>query len=239
MCLDKKNRMSQISYLKEVPFLIHGFGNKYLTEKFLDDSFPYNEFRKLYLDQKHSDIIHGIEGESNEVLEGDGFITSLPQVLLVIKTADCLPVLLADTENKVIGAVHCGWKGSGKRILQKALKRMKEEYLCRDSSLLAALGPSICGKCYEVGTEVYDFFKERNHPLQVFKNHPKKEKKYFLDLKRVNQLQLQELGVGKERIFCVNQCTYCNKQFLSYRRDRNKDGRMLSFIGMSFDNLTE
>ena len=75
--------------------------------------------------------------------------------------------------------------------------------------------------------------------MHVFKEHPEKEKKYFLDLKGVNQLQLQELGVGKDRIFCVDHCTYCNKQFLSYRQDRNKNGRMLNFIGMSFDNLIE
>ncbi|MFW6123751.1 MAG: peptidoglycan editing factor PgeF [Acidobacteriota bacterium] len=237
--MDKDTKIIQIPYLKEEPFLIHGFGTRYLTKEFLNNSFPYKKFLKLCLDQKHSDIIHCIEGESNEVQEGDGFITSVPNVLLVIKTADCLPVLLADTERKVVGAVHCGWRGSGKRILQKALKAMREKYLCSYSSLTAAMGPSICGKCYEVGAEVVDFFKGKNLPLHVFRKHPKNEKKYFLDLKKANQLQLQELGVGKDRIFWVDQCTYCSKHFLSYRRDGNGEGRMLNFIGISFDDVSE
>jgi len=239
MCLSKDGQMIQVSFLKKEPFIIHGFGNKFLNEKFLNKKSPYNRFRKQYLKQKHSDVIHIIKSETNEVLSGDGFMTSLPQVLLVIKTADCLPVLLIDTRNKVIGAVHCGWRGTGKRILQKALTLMKEELSCQESSLFAALGPSICGECYEVGTEVYDFYKKRSHSMHVFKDHPEKEKKYFLDLKRANQLQLHELGVGKDRIFCVDECTYENRRFLSYRRNRNKKGRMLNFIGMSFDSLIE
>lgn len=234
MCLNKKIKMIQIPYLKEAPFLFHGFGTKYLTEEFLNNTFPYEKFRKSFLDQKHSDIIHCIEGKHQEIQEGDGLITSIPLVLLVIQTADCLPVLVIDPDKKVIGNVHCGWRGSGKRILQKALKIMKEKYSCQYSSLIAALGPCICEECYEVGKEVFDFFKDKNHPMHVFKNHSNDEKKYFLDLRRVNQLQLQELGVRKDRILNVNLCTFCSKQFLSYRRDRNKEGRMLNFIGLSF-----
>lgn len=237
MGLNKKIKMIQIPYLRKVPFLFHGFGTKYLTEGFLNNKSPYKEFVKHYLDQKHSDVIHCIEGESNEMSEGDGLITSIPDVLLVVKTADCLPVLLVDPEKKVIGAVHCGWRGTGKRILQKALKMMRNKYSCQYSSVSAAFGPCICGRCYEVGTDVLNFFKDKNHPLHVFKNHPNKERKYFLDLKRANQLQLQELGVGKDRIFNVGHCTYGDKQFLSYRRDGDKDVRLKSFIGMSFSKF--
>jgi len=234
MCLNNRIKIIQIPYFKKLPFLSHGFGTRHLKENFLNNSPFYKDFSKFFLDQKHSDVIHCIKGEFSKTLEGDGWVTSIPSLLLVIQTADCLPVLLVDINKKVIGAVHCGWRSSGKRILQKTLKIMIEKYSCQVSSVFAALGPCICEKCYEVGIEVFDFFKNRNHPLSVFKPHPIRKKKYFLDLRRVNQLQLQELGVGKERILNVDHCTFSGNNFLSYRRDQNKEGRMLSFIGLSF-----
>lgn len=234
MSLNKSGKIIQVKQLKKRPFLVHGFGTKYLTKEFLNTSSVYKKFSKYYLDQKHSNTIHCIDGEVHEELKGDGMLTDLPNVLLVIKTADCLPILLADTDNKVIGAVHCGWRGTGLRIIQKAIAAMKEQYSCRPSSLLAALGPCICRKCYEVGEDVYQFFNEMNIPLGVFENHPDYEKKYFLDLRKTNQLQLQEIGIGKDKILNVGDCTYGDSNFLSYRRDGKNDARMQSFIGLSF-----
>ncbi len=234
MWLNKSEKTIQVPQLKKLPFLVHGFGTRYLTKESLDKSPRYKKFRKFYLDQKHSDIIHCMDGKVREELKGDGMVTDITDILLVIKTADCLPVLLADTHHKVIGAVHCGWRGSGLRILQKALITMKEKYSCQPSSLFAAMGPCICQKCYEVGEDVYLFFKEMNIPLDIFKNHPDREKKYFLDLRKTNQLQLQEIGLGKDKILNVDKCTYGDKMFLSYRRDGKNNARMLSFIGLSF-----
>ncbi len=232
MRLNKEHPMIQVSLLKKQPFLVHGFGTKHLTEQFLDQKLGYSQFKKVYLDQKHSDLVHCMDGDSDGVLEGDGLITDSPNLLLMVKTADCLPVLIVDTEKKVIGAVHCGWKGSGQRILQKALMKMKNKYQCRNSSLLAAMGPCICRKCYEVGEDVVGFFRDRKVTLHAFENHPDKEKKYFLDLKKLNHLQLQENGLGKNRIHSVDQCTYENKHLLSYRREGKNPGRMLNFIGL-------
>ncbi len=226
--------MIQVPFFKDLPFLVHGFGTRYLTEEFLNTSSRYKNFRKLYLDQKHSDTIHCIDREFFVSLEGDGLITDIPHVILIIKTADCLPALLVDVDKKVIGAVHCGWRGTGKKIIQKALKMMAERYLSRYSSLWVALGPCICGKCYEVGTDVVRYFEDRNIPLNVFKKHPEDAKKYFLDLRKANQIQLQELGVKKDKIQQVGICTYGDRNFLSYRRDRSDNRRMLSFIGLSF-----
>ena len=234
MSLNKSRKIIQVPQLKKEPFLVHGFGTGYLKKEFLNTSSVYKKFKKIYLDQQHSNTIHCIGGEVREQLKGDGMITDLPNVLLVIKTADCLPVLLADTDNKVIGAVHCGWRGTGLRIIQKALTAMMEQYSCHPSSLLAALGPCICRRCYEVGEDVYQFFNERHIPPAVFEDHSDRKKKYFLDLRKTNQLQLQEIGVGKDKILNVGDCTYGDREFLSYRRDGKNDARMLSFIGLSF-----
>ncbi len=234
MCLNGPEKIIQVPQLKKRPFIVHGFGTRYLKKEFLNTSPVYKKFNKFYLDQKHSNIIHCIDGKAHEELKGDGMITDMPDTLLVIKTADCLPVLLADTDSKVIGAVHCGWRGSGLRILQKALIVMKEKYSCQPSSLIAAMGPCICSKCYEVGEDVYHFFKEMNIPLCVFKKHTDRRKKYFLDLRKTNQLQLQEIGLGKNKILNIGKCTYSDEMFLSYRRDGKNNARMLSFIGLSF-----
>jgi YfiH family protein len=234
MILNKSEKVIQVPLLKKWPFIVHGLGTRYFTKESLDNISVYKKFKKIYLDQKHSDIIHCIDRRFCEGLKGDSMITDIPDTLLVIKTADCLPVLLADIDNKVIGAVHCGWRGSGLKILQKAFLAMKEKYSTQPSSLMAVMGPCICGKCYEVGEDVYNFFKEMNIPLDVFKSHPDSEKKYFLDLRKTNQLQLQEIGLEKDKILNVGNCTYSDKMFLSYRRDGKNNARMLSFIGLSF-----
>ncbi|MBD3413570.1 MAG: peptidoglycan editing factor PgeF [Candidatus Aminicenantes bacterium] len=228
----KKTKTIQVPRLKKLPFLVHGFGTKHLTEQYFNQIPQYKGFKKICLDQKHSNVVHCVKEGSSGILEGDGLVTAEPDILLVIKTADCLPVLIVDTHQRIIGAVHSGWRGTGRKILKKTLEIMKDQYSCQSSSLLAAMGPCICGKCYEVGEDVVGFFEAGGIPLSLFVCHSNKENKYFLDLKKANQLQLQEIGVGKDSVLSIDECTYCSPRLLSFRRNGQNNGRLLNFIGI-------
>jgi len=96
-----------------------------------------------------------------------------------------------------------------------------------------ALGPCIGSECYEVGEDVLKCFKQEGLSSEFFRAHPSKEKKYLFDLKGENLSQMISLGIEKKNIYCAECCTHCDESFSSYRRDRDKAGRMLSFIGMS------
>lgn len=220
--------------LEKIPFLIHGFGtNKWKESDFKKKSL-WRDFKLVFLNQIHSNIIHFIDEVPEKSLRGDAVLTHLHSVLLIIKTADCLPVLIVDESQKVIAAVHCGWKGTCKKVIQKAIHGMRDHYGCHPSSLLVAMGPCIGSGCYEVGEDVRKCFKKDDHSTDYFQSHSFREGKYLFDLRRANFFQLVNLGVEEKKIFFIDICTHCHKELPSYRRDKNRAGRMLSFIGMSF-----
>ncbi len=224
---------SKIPRLEQIPFLIHGFG----TRKWEDDDYKnrpeWKDFKLVLLDQIHSNIIQVIDNIPEEKLKGDAMITGLPSLLLIIKTADCLPALIVDESRKVIAAVHCGWRGTSKKVVQKVIQRMKDLYGCNPSSLLAALGPCLRHECYEVGKDVYQSFKQEGLSAEFFRNHPLRRRKYLFDLKRANLSQMVRVGVEEKNVFSTDLCTHCPENLPSFRRDKDKAGRTLSFIGMS------
>jgi YfiH family protein len=220
--------------LEQIPYLIHGFGTGRWRELDIKAKLKGKDFRLLFLNQIHSNIVHFIDKIPSDNLDGDALITRLDRLLMVIKTADCLPVLMVEKSRKIIAAVHCGWRGTQKKVIQRVLEGIEDHYNGQLGSLLVALGPSIGPECYEVGQDVRQEFKEADLPLEVFRPHPVKDGKYFLDLKEANLLQLLNLGVKRENIFTIDSCTQCSSFLPSFRRDGKKAGRMLSFIGMSF-----
>lgn len=223
-----------IPRLEQIPYLVHGFGTEKWKDSDLKKKTEWAGFRFLFLNQVHSTIIRFIDRIPEKKLRGDAMITDIPEFLLIIKTADCLPVLVVDEPRKVIAAVHCGWRGTSRRVIQMAIQGMVDRYKCQPSSLLVALGPCIGSECYEVGEDVLQSFKQEKLSEEFFRAHPFKKKKYLFDLKGENISQMLSLGIKRENIYCADGCTHCNESFPSYRRDREKAGRMLSFIGMSF-----
>ena len=220
----------------QIPFLIHGFGTAAWTEDCIKSDPAFEGFRWVIMRQTHSDIIHTIEDVPIKVLEGDALITASTRIGLVVKTADCLPVFLVSESWGVVAAVHCGWKGTGKHIIQKTIMKLEDDLGCQPSSLLAAMGPCIGPDCYEVGEDVLRFFNESGLSLNVFRKHPERPDKHFLDLKKANRQQMLEAGVSEEKIFFTGNCTHCDTNLLSYRRDRDVSGhmykRMYNFIGI-------
>jgi copper oxidase (laccase) domain-containing protein len=110
---------------------------------------------------------------------------------------------------------------------------LEKQYRCAASSLLVAFGPCIGKDCYEVGYDVKKTFEERGLTHDVFNPHPSHAGKFCLDLRMANKLQLMDKGVKSENISQVDLCTHCEENLFSYRRAQQKDGRLLSFIGIT------
>lgn len=223
-----------IPRLEKIPFLYHGFGTRRWKEKDFKKREEWKDFKLIFLDQIHSNVIHFVDKVPDKHLKGDGMIADRPALFLIIKTADCLPVFVVDELRKVIASVHCGWRGTRKRMIQRVIQGLESHYGCSPTSLLVAMGPHIGNECYELGEDVRKSFEEEGFSPEFFRPHPRREKKYFLDLKNANTSQLLDLGVQDKNIFSLDICTHCLKDLPSFRRDGKKAGRMLSFIGMSF-----
>jgi len=223
-----------ISELEKIPFLTHGFGNRYLKKEYLIKSRQWPAFQLVFLEQIHSNIAHSIREVPDHELRGDALITNQPLLLLVIQSADCLPILMVEEKKKVIAAIHCGWKGTQKCLVSAVIKLLKRDYGARPSSIKVALGPHIRGSCYEVGQDVRHKFLEAGFSPSFFEPLAGLDNKYLFDLAKVNSRQLIEAGVKSEHIFTVDICSHCHPLFPSYRRDKEKAGWMLSFIGLKF-----
>src|SRR5258708_7509001 len=110
------------------------------------------------LRQFHSDVIYVASAPAADAPKADALTTRAPGLLLGVQTADCVPILLADTRQRVVAAIHAGWRGTLARIAVKALGRMRMEFRTRPRDLVAALRPAIGRSCYEVRTEVAQAF---------------------------------------------------------------------------------
>ncbi|HDT14015.1 MAG TPA: peptidoglycan editing factor PgeF [Candidatus Aminicenantes bacterium] len=225
-----------------VPGLVHGFGRGAWTES---DFLAFAEGRGLktvIMRQLHADAVHRLAAAPSRKLEGDALVTNVPGFLLVIRTADCLPVLLVDEPNRAVAAVHCGWRGTQERVLEKAVRAMGEAYGSRPEETLAALGPCIGAACYEVGPEVRSGHLRAGFPAAVFavRGHAPgadaslQPPKYLLDLRAANAWLLETLGFVRANVFNAGPvCTHCEPRLLSYRRNRTDPRRMFNFIGLS------
>lgn len=226
------------SRLQRIRHVVHGFGTKNWGKTNFDTDSVLSGFRIVFLRQIHSDRIYTIKREDlmkqDKKMAGDASVTEESGILLGIKTADCLPVLLADMNRHVVAAVHCGWRGTAKKILRKTVDLMIESFGCSHASLMAALGPSISFDCYEVGGDVIRVFRNNGFPDVCFKPFRKKPGKYFLDLKEANRLQLVDAGLEPENITMIDLCTFCEGNLYSYRADKEKTARNFSFIGLNF-----
>lgn len=157
----------------------------------------------------------------------DAIISSTPGIALGIRTADCLPVILA-APGKAVAVAHGGWKGIIGGIMEKAVQTLVEIYRAEPAAIVAAIGPHILSTCYEVGPDVADSFKRR-FGESVLK--PGRRDRPHLDLETAARLSLQSAGLAPENIDCVRLCTHCLPElFHSYRRDGRPTGRQISFI---------
>ncbi len=163
--------------------------------------------------------------EAQQRPEGDGLLVTEPGCFAVVKTADCLPVLVVDPESRCFCLVHAGWRGTAAAAVRKGVNRLLASSQANPKRLVAAMGPCIRSCCYEVGPEVYREFERQGHPLsRIFQRNR-------LDLLEANRIQLEETGV--ETILDSKMCTSCRTDlFYSWRRNRDR-GRMWALAGFS------
>jgi polyphenol oxidase len=175
--------------------------------------------------------------EGKAVLEGDGLITNLPGLLLGIGTADCVPVLVVDVEERVVAAFHAGWRGTAAQIVEHGIARMREEYGSKVENLVAAIGPCIGPCCYTVGEEVRQSFEERFPYAEDLFNR-QSAGGMFLNLWEANRRQLLQAGVKDSRISVAGECTTCmldeggQLRYFSHRGEHGVAGRMLNVVGI-------
>ena len=191
--------------------------------------------------------------------KADGLMTDEPGLLLAIQTADCIPVLVADRKRRAVAALHAGWRGTVKRIVESGVGRMRLQFGSRPEDLIAAIGPGIGPCCYAVGEdalsefesqfayarelfrEVYDADPVRTKYPMLFMTqrapgHSPIGPSLHLNLVEANRRQLLAAGLKPRAIHLVGGCTSCQRElFFSHRASQGHAGRMMSVIGIRPD----
>lgn len=216
---DSKN-IYRVRPLEAFHWLVHGFGTRW--------SNTFGSCRNLAtLHQIHSDTVVTAAGRSGCLGEGDALLENTPGLLVAVKTADCIPLLMVDPVHRAVAAVHAGWRGSAQRIAARAVAGMEKEFSTRPEDLHVAIGPGIGKCCYQIGPEVAAEFAAYDPALRD------STQPLFLDLGEINRRQLADAGVNETRIYRAGICTMCDQDFHSYRRDKQRAGRMLSVVGIT------
>ena len=188
--------------------------------------------------QTHQDKIVSIDHAFLELdkslqqqqLEGvDALVTNLPNVCVAVSTADCVPVLIYAPDQKVVAAIHAGWRGTVLRIAQQTIALLVRAYGCDPKQMVAGIGPSISQKAFEVGEEVVAAFADAGFPMERILCWNPKTGKGHIDLWEANRLQLLEAGLSSEHVEISGICTYANcEDYFSARRLGIRSGRIVS-----------
>jgi len=243
----RKNNVFRFKNLINQPKVMHGifdkrFGNVSLeygskeeileTKKRIARALEIN-WQDIYSSkQVHGSEIKIVKSRSGVPKEknGDGLITKQKNVFLMIKTADCFPVIFFDPVKRVVAAVHIGWRGAIGKLFFNCLLKMVNYFNCRPKDILIGIGPGI-GPCC---------FKHKNliqNKLPEWKNYIKKieNKMCALDIRRFLFDQLQTVEISKSNIEIMNICTSCQPDFFSHFRSlrkKEREGRFATIIGL-------
>ncbi|GKT12035.1 MAG: polyphenol oxidase [Thiomicrorhabdus sp.] len=191
----------------------------------------------FWLDQQHTDhaiqLINFVPERGIKVGGGipplaDASWTTKENLVSLVMTADCLPILITNQSGTVVSAIHAGWKGLQKGIVSKTIAEFRGKEGCQPEQLMAWIGPAISVKHFEVGQDVLDAFVLRDIANRdFFMPIEGKEGKYLADLPGIVTKELNGLGVSA--VYGGDHCTYDDEQFFSYRRS-GRTGRIASFI---------
>ncbi|WP_428387960.1 peptidoglycan editing factor PgeF [Mucisphaera sp.] len=164
--------------------------------------------------------------------QADALITRDPRKIIVIRTADCVPILITTPDASLVAGIHAGWRGfvaEPQGIIRACVTRFLEQTDTSASSLLAAIGPCISLLHFEVGTEVAEAFKAHGYDRFISTDHGPKP---HIDLPAAAHATLLDAGLQPDHIDTTDRCTFEHEtEFFSYRRDRGLNGQMASVIG--------
>ncbi|PNH81583.1 peptidoglycan editing factor PgeF [Vibrio diazotrophicus] len=175
----------------------------------------------VWLNQTHSTVVLEVAQPTNDVLNADGVITSSPNVVCSAMTADCLPVLITNTQGTQVAAVHAGWRGLAAGIVENALTHFSND-------VKLWLGPAIGPQAFEVGEDVLQAFLDYDSKAATAFVPGKQQGKWWANMATLTRLRMAKLGI--DQVFDSGLCTYQDPQrFYSYRRD-GVTGRQATFI---------
>jgi YfiH family protein len=177
-----------------------------------------------------------LEEMQHERPKADAVISDAPDVALVVRAADCVPLLIADTRTGAVAAVHAGWRGTAARVGVAAVEEMRRLLGSHAADLVVAIGPAIGACCYEVGSDLVDAFAAAGHERYLIDRWfmTPRERRMRLDLTAANRDQLILAGVREENIHACGLCTAMHLDVLtSYRAEQSAAGRIAGAIRTS------
>ncbi|HYA88489.1 MAG TPA: peptidoglycan editing factor PgeF [Nitrospirota bacterium] len=202
------------------------------------DAFGIVPDRIITVNQVHGETIARVDAQgwisgavniNPRTVEADAIITNAPGIAIGVETADCVPVLLLDPEIPAVAAIHAGWRSTVRKIVDKTVVRMSEEFRSRPQRMLAAIGPAIGAECYEVDEPVMGPVREAfSHWEEI--TTPRSKGRWGLDLVKANARELLKMGLLEENVHTVGLCTACCKDLFYSFRAEGRTGRMLSII---------
>ena len=162
----------------------------------------------------------------------DGLVTNIPGIALCTLYADCVPLYLVDKKNRAIGLGHSGWRGTINRMGAVMVQAMGEAFGTRPEEIHAAIGPSICQECYEVGEDVAEAFRKSfGEEGTVLLSPGRGPAKYQLNLWEANRRVLAKAGIPEKNIAVTDVCTCCNSNLLfSHRASLGRRGNLAAFL---------
>ncbi len=185
--------------------------------------------------QIHSNIVKRITSSSSPKLECDGFVSSDTGVSLAVKTADCVPILLAGEDGHgnvvAVSAVHAGWRGTAKNIVSVGVLELLKSGITPEN-IFAAIGPHICADCFEVDADCRDtIISSLGSYYECFIH--RKVNKFHVDLGKINRQLLLDMDIPMSNIDLSDACTFeSDELFYSHRRTNGVRGTMLSVISI-------
>lgn len=190
-------------------------------------------------EQTHSDLVHICTAEDSgagfgdhpQIPVADGLVTNIPGQYLLIRTADCTPVLLMDQQGRAVGAVHSGREGTRKNIAGKAVKLLQDHYGVAPQDITAYIGAGICWEHYQVSEAIWQEFM---HSLQENGLKPDTSKPRHINIRLCIFQQLIAAGIPFKNIEQDHTCTFESGDHFSFRRDGTHN-RQINLIGIEYD----
>lgn len=191
-------------------------GSSFNNRKIFFNSLNINIKNVVSTELAHGVLVERVnEKDAGKIFKAtDGLITNVKDICLTVTVSDCLPIFFYDYKNKAIGIAHAGWRGVVGGIVNVLLKKMKDEFGSDLNEIEIYIGPHIKKCHFEIKNDIVGEFKDYSEFLIY------RDKKIFVNLEEIVRMQLIKAGAGEENIKISLDCTYCNEDFFSYRRDK-------------------
>jgi hypothetical protein len=183
------------------------------------------------MNQIHSSKVEVISDVNKKIIEkSDGLITDKPGIYLMVKTADCFPLVCLDPKKRLVGVIHVGWRGAVEKIFLQGLLKILGHFNSRPEDILIGIGPGLRKCCFEQNSFLQESLPEWEN--YIFKTNSLKN----IDIPLFIIDSLIEVGIKRNNIEDCGICTYCNQNFFSHRRSVNNnlpEGRFASILGIN------